>query len=36
LPFVAAGHAQRWSHSKTLLITALASTGMSAQPRYSV
>jgi len=27
LPFVAAGRAQRWSHSKTLLITALAGTG---------
>src|SRR5437773_11467181 len=26
LPFVAAGRAQRWSHSKTLLITALAGT----------
>ena len=27
LPFVAAGRAQRWTHSKTLLITALAGTG---------
>jgi nickel/cobalt transporter (NicO) family protein len=27
LPFVAAGRAQRWSYSKTLLITALAGTG---------
>ena len=27
LPSVAAGRAQRWSHSKTLLITALAGTG---------
>src|SRR5438046_7739667 len=27
LPFVAAGRAQRWSHSKTLLITALSGTG---------
>ena len=26
LPFVAAGRAQRWTHSKTLLITALAGT----------
>jgi nickel/cobalt transporter (NicO) family protein len=27
LPFVAAGRAQRWTHSKTLLIIALAGTG---------
>jgi nickel/cobalt exporter len=27
LPFVAAGRAQGWTHSKTLLITALAGTG---------
>src|SRR5206468_10249914 len=27
LPFVAAGRAQRWTHSKTLLITALTGTG---------
>src|SRR5207253_10238190 len=27
LPFVAAGRAQHWTHSKTLLITALAGTG---------
>ena len=27
LPFVAAGRAQRWTHTKTLLITALAGTG---------
>src|SRR5947208_9676448 len=36
LPFVAAGRAQQWTHSKTLLITALAGPPMPSRLRSSV